>query len=290
MMNFLLTFDKEKAQQNESVHCCKYCERVFSSRKALGGHLRTHKNLIWKTPNYLCCNNSVNGNHHENDNKFIMSSNLSHGTNRNASSREFPLGRPMYMGYTNNPLGLPPNGGAIGFCHSEAEAMRSFVHRFPYLSRNLLLKKYHNHNSHSYAPGVLCSACHYRMNNFFEFKDFNPHLVLKASKLLDMKRHGFANLLSPPEDKFGGSTFYRDDSIKGKTCSSVRKRFFSEVAANAIKACAPKRPRLRSLSHVGWERNLPAIELHLFKDANNYVLAIDEKKVDEANMDLSLHL
>ncbi|KAF7831401.1 putative L-type lectin-domain containing receptor kinase S.7 [Senna tora] len=87
-------------------------------------------------------------------------------------------------------------------------------------------------------------------NNFSEFKDFNPHPGLKESKLLDMKRPGFVNLLSPQEDKFGGPSFYRDDSIKGKTCASVRKRFFSEAAANAIKDCAPKRPRLRSLSHV----------------------------------------
>ncbi|KAF7835479.1 uncharacterized protein G2W53_010338 [Senna tora] len=179
-----------------------------------------------------------------------MSSNLSYGTNRNTSSRQFPLDRPTYMGYTNNPLGLPPNGVSTGFHHSKVEVVRSFVHRFPYLSRNLLLKKYHNHNSHSYAPGVLCSARHYRMNNFSEFKDFNRHPGLKARKLLYMKRLGFANLLSPQEDKFGGSSFYRDDSIKGKTCASVRKRFFSEAAANAIKACASKRPRLRSLSHV----------------------------------------
>ncbi|KAF7831529.1 uncharacterized protein G2W53_013862 [Senna tora] len=227
MMNFLLTSDKEKAQQNGSIHCCNYCERVFGSRQALGSHLRVHKNLIWKTPNYLGRNNSIDGNHHENDDKFVMSSNLSYGTNRNASSRAF-LSRPIYMG----------------------------------------------------------------MNNFSGFKDFNPHPGLEVSKLVDMKRSGFANLLTPQEAKFGGSSFYRDDNIKGKAGgASMRKHFFCEAAANAIEAHAPKRPRLRSSSHVGWERNLPTIELHLFKDKNNSVAVTNGKeKVDEANMDLSLHL
>ncbi|KAF7831523.1 uncharacterized protein G2W53_013856 [Senna tora] len=265
--------------------------KVFNSRKALGGHLRVHKNLIWKTPNYLGRNNSIDGNHHENDNKFAMSSNLSYGTNRNTSSRAFPLGRPMYMGYPNNHLGLLPYRGSIGFRNSNAEAVRSFVRRFPTLSRNLLLKKYHNQNSHTYAPRVLCSACRYKMNTFSEFKDFNPHPGLEVSKLLNMKRPGFANLLPPQEAKFGGSSFYRDDNIKGETSASVRKRFFCEAPTNAVEARAPKRPMLRSLSHVGWKRNLPAIELDLFKDTNNSIPGTDGKeKVDEANMDISLHL
>ncbi|KAF7831530.1 uncharacterized protein G2W53_013863 [Senna tora] len=290
-MNFLLTSDKEKAQQNGSIHCCNYCERVFGSRQALGSHLRVHKNLIWKTPNYLGRNNSIDGNHHENDNKFVMSSNLSYGTNRNASSRAFPLGRPIYMGYPNNPLGLQPYQGSTGFHHFDDEAVRSFIRQFPSLSRNLLLKKYHNQDCHSYAPGVLCSAYRYSMNNFSGFKDFNPHPGLEVSKLVDMKRSGFANLLTPQEAKFDGSSFYRDDNIKGKAGASVRKRFFYEAAANAIEAHAPKRPRLRSSSHVSWERNLPTIELHLFKDKNNSVAITNGKeKVDEANMDLSLHL
>ncbi|KAF7831525.1 uncharacterized protein G2W53_013858 [Senna tora] len=189
-----------------------------------------------------------------------MSSNRSYGTNHNVFSRAFPLGRPMYMGYPNNPLGLRPYRGSTEFHHSNVEAVRSFMRRFPSLSRNLLLKKYHNQNRHSSALGVLCSACRYKMNNFSGFKDFNPHPGLQVSKLVDMKRLGFANL-------------------------------YKLKAVNAVKAHALKRPRLRSSSHVGLERNLPTIELHLFKDKMNSIAATDGKEnVDEANMDLSLHL
>ncbi|KAF7831524.1 Retrovirus-related Pol polyprotein from transposon TNT 1-94 [Senna tora] len=188
-------------------------------------------------------------------------------------------------------LPLHSGEGSTGFHHSNVEAVRSFIRRFPSFSRNLLLKKYHNQNRHSYASSVLCSACRCSMNNFSGFKDFNPHPGLEVSKLVDMKRSGFANLLTPQEAKFGGSSFYRDDNIKGKAGASVRKRFFCEAATNAIEANAPKRSRLRSLSHVGWERNLPTIELHLFKDKNNSVAVTNGKaKVDEPNMDLSHHL
>lgn len=50
IMNFLLTSDREKAPLNGSTHICRYCKKVFDSHQALGGHVKSHQNMMQKFP------------------------------------------------------------------------------------------------------------------------------------------------------------------------------------------------------------------------------------------------
>lgn len=216
--------------------------------------------------------------------QFFTSPNLSsssghaevHHSNPLSSSLLIPFGSTATTGF---PMDSSLYSGLYGICQFNTDELRTFRDGTPLSSRDALPKfQHHNLSKLSYPV--------------YSIRDLD--FSLGSNQLPSLKESKIIGSLPPGDGQCSGQNGvdkYNESSML--TREEGKKRCLDEVLGNSDTMNSSKRPQISS--------NLPAEtekpkkkELLLFKDVEDSFsglgISFDDKKEDEADLDLSLHL
>lgn len=306
-MNFLLASDDENAEKHVEIRSCFYCKKVFDNQQALGGHLRAHQEKInarrsWNYPvhssNFIDAVNTApnpiltgqpensSGGAGNDPSALFSRATSSMDFSKFCSNESSCVNASKYFennaGDATSQFFTSPN---LSFSSGHAE-----VHHSNPLSSSLLIPFGSTATTGFPMDSSLYSGlygiCQFNTDELRTFRDGTP---LSSRDALPKFQHH--NLSDGQCSGQNGVDKYNESSML--TREEGKKRCLDEVLGNSDTMNSSKRPQISS--------NLPAEtekpkkkELLLFKDVEDSFsglgISFDDKKEDEADLDLSLHL